>query len=408
MTNIITYKEIDTTIRSNATPQVKGFLYQFLVALDFCFNMKTDQTLYIEKFGDLAIKATGEGNSLSVETKHYSELIFLLHSNVVNTLFNWAQPEFHQEQYCKLFLITTQEIRKDDGLQKVGKLDARNLYLDVVEKFKAEVVRIKNQWEEAKKKEPLAKPSKEQQRTVNQLEYLSGEAQKDVVMEIMGKWIMNTACPDYKELYDDIQNRYASMLEGRKRELYIDGLFAMIINPGIVETGWGIRREDFEKRQQELNADFSARTITFPTIGEPSDEETEGLGSSLFVEKLRMVRLENEIARAIHDYVKTNNLIMTEIKGRPVRDAGLEKYKENLKSVFESKFNAHTADFSFDPDKNVFKSSQKFYYAMQDACLQVTMDPFSKVDVYFAKGVLHIMADDRTMDVKWLIDGTCI
>ena len=109
----------------------------------------------------------------------------------------------------------------------------------------------------------------------------------------------------------------------------------MADNHFVVEKGWYIKREDFEKRQQELNSDFSTKTISFPTIGDPTETETEGLGSSLFVEKLRIVNLENEITKAIYDYVKTNNLILKEIKGRPVRDNGLEKYKENLKSLFE-------------------------------------------------------------------------
>lgn len=404
----ITYKEIDTTIRGDATPQIRGFLYQFLVALKFCFEMKARQALYIEKFGDLAIKAKEEGGSLSVETKQYRDKIHLLHHNVVNTLYNWAQPNFHQEQYSRLFLITTQEIRDDDDLLKVGKQSASDLYITVTDIFKAESARIKKKLEEEKKKKPDAKLSNEQQNTVNQLDYLTAESQKDIVEGILGKWVLNVGCYEYKELYDDILNRYASMLEDRKRELYIDGLFAMIINPGIVEKGWCIRREEFEKRQQELNADFSLKTITFPTIGEPSEEEQEGLGSSLFVEKLRIVKLEKEIARAIHDYAKTNKLIMEEIKGRPVRDQGLEKYKENLKELFTTEYNSHTVDFNYDPEQNVFKSSQKFYYAMQNTCIKVDMSPFSTVDLYFAKGVLHILADDKTLNVKWEIDGTSI
>ena len=404
----ITYKEIDTTIRGDATPQIRGFLYQFLVALKFCFEMKAGQALYIEKFGDLAIKAKEEGGSLSVETKQYRDKIHLLHHNVVNTMYNWAQPNFHQEQYSRLFLITTQEIRDDDDLLKVGKQSASDLYITVTDIFKAESARIKKKLEEEKKKKPDAKLSNEQQNTVNQLDYLTAESQKDIVEGIVGKWVLNVGCYEYKELYDDILNRYASMLEDRKRELYIDGLFAMIINPGIVEKGWCIRREEFEKRQQELNADFSLKTITFPTIGEPSEEEQEGLGSSLFVEKLRIVKLEKEIARAIHDYAKTNKLIMEEIKGRPVRDQGLEKYKENLKELFTTEYNSHTVDFNYDPEQNVFKSSQKFYYAMQNACIKVDMSPFSTVDLYFAKGVLHILADDKTLNVKWEIDGTSI
>ncbi len=75
MTNVIAYKEIDTAIRGDASPQVKGFLYQFLVALQFCFEMKKNLTLYIEKCADLAVKAEEEGGCLSVECKHYSDKI---------------------------------------------------------------------------------------------------------------------------------------------------------------------------------------------------------------------------------------------------------------------------------------------------------------------------------------------
>ena len=407
MVNEITYREIDTTIRGDASPQVKGFLYQFLVALQFCLEMKSNQALYIENFGDFAIKTAGEGESISAESKHYSTTkIHLLHNNVINTLYNWAQPNFHQEHYSKLLLITTQDVREGDALNLIIKTD--NKYKVFVDELNKEVNRIKDKLKEDKKVNPKATLSTDKEKTMKQLEYLCDVEHKNVVQEILCKWVMNAGCLDFKELYESIVNRYASMLEERKGELYIDGLFAMIINPGIVEKGWCIKREDFKKRQQELNSDFSTKNISFPTIGEPTEAETEGLGSSLFVEKLRIANLEREIARAIHDYVKTNNLIMREIKGRPVRDVGLEKYKDNLRSLFESHYNAHTVEFTFDPNQNVFKSSQKFYYAMQNACLQVKMEPLNSVDVYFAKGVLHILADDKTLNVKWIIDGTSI
>lgn len=407
MANDITYREIDTTIRGDASPQVKGFLYQFLVALQFCFEMKRNQTLYVEKFGDLAIKTTGEGESISVESKHYSTTkIHLLHQNVINTLYNWAQPNFHQEHYTKLLLITTQKVRIGDVLNSFFK--AENKYNVFTNELNKEIKRIKDKLESDKKSNPKATLSIRKEKTLEQMEYLCKREHKTVIQNILCKWVMNVECLDFMDLYDTIVNRYASMLEGRKAELYIDGLFAMIINPGIVEKGWCIKREDFEKRQQELNSDFSTKTISFPTIGDPTETETEGLESSLFVEKLRIVNLENEITKAIYDYVKTNNLILKEIKGRPVRDNGLEKYKENLKSLFETQYNTHTVEFKFDPNQNIFKSSQKFYYAMQNACLQVKMEPFNTIDVYFAKGVLHILADNKTLNVKWKIDGTSI
>ena len=408
MNKDITYNEVDLAIRSNATPQVKGFLYQFLVALDFCFEMKANETLYIEKFGDFAIKTEDGTGRLSVETKHYEEDIFLLHHNVVNTLYNWSQKSFHQEQYSKLFLITTQNIREGDVLLLIGEKDTDVLYQIITEKMRAEVKRIKESLEKKKKTDPNATLSVDQQKKVHQLEYLSDEVHEKTIKEVFEKWSMNVGCLEYKELYDSIVSRYASMLEGRKSELYIDGLFAMIINPGIVNNCWCINRKDFEERQRMLNADFSARTVSFPTIGEPTSEETQGLGSSLFVEKLRLVKLEEEIVSAIHHYVKTNNLILKEIKGRPVRDQGLEKYKGNLQDLFRTEYNKHTTQFIYDPNQNVFKSSRVFYYAMQNACLQVSLEPFNTVDVFFAQGVLHILADDKSLNVKWEINGTSV
>ena len=408
MNKDITYNEVDLAIRSNATPQVKGFLYQFLVALDFCFEMKADEILYIEKFGDFAIKTEDGTGCLSVETKHYEDDVFLLHHNVVNTLYNWVQESFHQEQYSRLFLITTQTIREGDDLFSIGKKDTDDLYQIITAKMRAEVKRIKETLEKKKMNDSDVTLSTDQKKKVHQLEYLSDEGHEKTIKEVLGKWSMNVECLEYKELYDSIVRRYASMLEGRKSELYIDGLFAMIINPGVVNNGWCIKRKDFEERQRMLNSDFSAKTVSFPTIGEPSDEEKQGLGSSLFVEKLRLVKLEEEIVFAIHNYVKTNNLILKEIKGRPVRDQGLEKYKGNLQDLFHTEYNKHTAQFIYDPDQNVFKSSRLFYYAMQNACLQVSLEPFNTVDVFFASGVLHILADDKSLNVKWEINGTSV
>ena len=158
MANDITYREIDTTIRGDASPQVKGFLYQFLVALQFCFEMKRNQTLYVEKFGDLAIKTTGEGESISVESKHYSTTkIHLLHQNVINTLYNWAQPNFHQEHYTKLLLITTQKVRIGDVLNSFFK--AENKYNVFTNELNKEIKRIKDKLESDKKSNPKATSS---------------------------------------------------------------------------------------------------------------------------------------------------------------------------------------------------------------------------------------------------------
>ncbi|MBY7667230.1 hypothetical protein [Vibrio anguillarum] len=98
------------TPQSNqATPKLLGFIYQVLVSIEKCFDADSNQTIYIECFGDVS------DDESSTEVKHHFD-DGNLSDNAVDfwkTLKNAIQED--TSHFSKLFLHTTQLI-PDNGI----------------------------------------------------------------------------------------------------------------------------------------------------------------------------------------------------------------------------------------------------------------------------------------------------
>ncbi|WP_255499219.1 hypothetical protein [Dysgonomonas sp. HDW5A] len=93
---------------NDSTPTVKGIIYQFLVALDKCFEIQEGQSVYIETHGDVSVLGK---DSEQIESKFYNDYLTELDHNIWKTLNNWIKDDFDIDKFNSLILLTTQKVR---------------------------------------------------------------------------------------------------------------------------------------------------------------------------------------------------------------------------------------------------------------------------------------------------------
>lgn len=404
MSNKVTFTPdaIRSVIRSDTTSTLKGFIYQFLVALKACLEMKTGQSVYVERYGDVAIISDDEDNGVSIEVKQFQKALTPGHANLLNTLFNWCQDGFHQDNYSNLFLFTSQSISDDSDLRQWNDKSSEKRYELINTWFTKHKQSLADRLKTEKEKNEKADYSAGAKKTIEQIDYLLAIDKKDIVLSVVGKFTILYQQPDYVSLFDELKNRHGNVVEESKQDLYMCSLLGGIINPHIVEEKWEISKQGFSKILQDVTSMFSSKMIFLPEIEDPTDDEKKNLDKSLFVKKLKDIEIvEEDIAKAIYNFAKTNKLIIEKLKLRPYGDKELSRYQDNLKDFYDTEYSSAKLGFEFDPIKNVIKSSKLFYYHMLGKCINIVMAPYGQVDVFFSQGMLHIMANDEELDIKW-------
>src|SRR5215213_4120973 len=100
------------SLKHDATASTKGTIYALYVAVQKCFEMRSDQRVIIERYGDVTI-----GASQQLEIKDYSDQLTDNHENLWKTLKNWMQNGFDETLYSALVLCTTQMIGAESLLR---------------------------------------------------------------------------------------------------------------------------------------------------------------------------------------------------------------------------------------------------------------------------------------------------
>lgn len=356
----------------DSTSTIKGFLFQFLVALEKCFEMQEGQSVYIERFGDVSL--VGEEESEQIESKYYTKDLTDLDKNVWNTLANWMDDSFPLGKFSALVLLTT---------QKTGaKSQWRNWNSKNNLERKAVIDDIYNKFNKQKKK------SAEMQKLMKDV---FDSAKTTRLTEIISKLTIDSLTMDDQAYFDKLKDTYGHNIPKIQRSKYIHSLYGFVLDPKIVNGNWEISYEDFNREDIELTKILQDNTVVFPQKIKLGEINTDDYLSDAFVTKIQDIEYYDVISDAVSDYVHTGQLVLHDIEISPTIKASYDSYEESLEQIYYSKYRKGCRNCTNNDIVNKSKDLYDDVMGSNDG----TFYTYSSVPLYFHNGVMHILANEK-------------
>lgn len=364
----------------DSTPSIKGTLFQFLIALERCFEMQEGQSVYIETYGDVSILGK-LSDSKQIESKLYKRNLTDLDKNVWKTIYNWIREDFPIDIFSSLILLTTQKVPIGSAwLNWNGKNPSERM----------EVLRnIKKSFDSRERKNK------------NLVTYMNVifEVQNATRLSHIAKMLyIDSISMDGNQYHKCLQEKYGKSVPNIQKGKYINHMFGYILNPDILNQNWRITYDDFAREVEEVTKILVENTAVFPTKVKLADIKESDYDGYAFVEKIKDIKYDEAISGAIDDYVHTASMIQQELEKSETKKNSLLQYEENLKGSYTAKY--RKASRNYDDGERIAKS-QDFYDDMTGSS-DITFHTYNSVDLYFHNGMLHIMADEND-ELVWLL-----
>lgn len=399
-------------IRSDASRQIAGFLYQFVVALEYCFKLKPGQSLYIEKYGDVAIKNDGtfdgDASEVSVEVKMYADELNESHHNLLNTLYNWLEDDFVYESYQTLIIYTTQPIANKSKLagwnDKCAE-DKAKVLIEVYRKYLNDN-REKIADKDAGKYKTIKKNAEQMNRVLESVKNSDGKtdetASKKRLEDLLKRVVIYDSCKNLEQKFKDLL-QYAKVAASHLQETFIDSLLGFIIGPNNMKDGWVIDEATFAKQVQLLAVEMAPQSISFPDAPDVKVEEG-AYDDSLFVQKLKEIEYK-DITNAVLDFAKTVGLLTGEFS-RPSAEKNLADYQDELLNIYGLCHGNAVDELALRSEVTseiIRNLSRIFLRTVLLEAKKPKFAPFGVTKSYFSNGMCHYMANDSAQNIKWLL-----
>jgi hypothetical protein len=392
---------MNNKINQDATKALTGFIYQFYEAIHWGFNLKKEQTIYFEKYGDITV--SGDSN---IEVKHYtSSLLTDEDENFWKTLSNWLHVDFDHSYYSSLILLTTQKISMTSeflGWNKKLKNEKLNIIQGIITtantRYDTKVKAYKAKLSEIAKDSSKAPAKKLNQPQKNK--YLSKIEEKintDSLLNIINKFVILDSSKLLPERYNELIDIYGKGVLEKNREHFIQAMAGYIMSPQSMANSWAITYDEFSQQVALLTQSLSSETRIFPTKNTTiSKSDNDGYKDYLFVKKIEDINYQEAINDAHKDYSDAMCLIFEEFSAGEIKER-LTNFTKQTISDFDIRYRKSKRNCNLD---DIERHSQNFYddYSLSEP---PTFSGYESPQKSFRNGVLHIQMNEPAIPIKW-------
>ncbi len=367
-------------LKFDSTLSIKGILFQFLIALERCFEMQEGQSVYIETYGDVSVLGS-LSDSKQIESKRYKKALTDSDKNVWKSIYNWMREDFPIDTFSSLILLTTQKVPMGSAwLNWNGKNPSERMNV---------LINIKKSFDLRKRKD---------KDLATYMNVIFDAKNATRLSQIAKMLYIDSISMDGNQYHKSLQEKYGKGIPDIQKGKYINHMFGYILSPDIVSHDWKITYDDFTSEAEEITKTLVENTAVFPTKVKLADIKESDYDGYAFVEKIKDIKYGEAISGAIDDYVHTASMIQQELEKSETKKNSLLQYEENLKGEYTAKYRKASRNYN---DGERIAKSQDFYDDMTGSS-DITFHTYNSVDLYFHNGMLHIMADEND-ELVWLL-----
>ena len=367
---------------NDSTKTFKPIIYQFLVALEKCFQMQYGESIWIEKYGDVT-----SSSGVQIEVKDHQKNLTDLDHNVWKTLKNWLDDNFDATKYKNLILLTTQTISKSSK------------FIDWNTKNKDEKYQILNliakEFNKQKEKSDL---------TQKLLNDVLNSNKSNKLLEILDKFTIQSKADNDEILYKKIKETRTDGILEEKKDEYLDSLIGYIINPAMTSSGWEIKNKEFRQKTKSLIETYTSTTKIFPKIETPSitDDIIKEHQSYLFVQKIEDIDYSEVKSEAISDFIYSRTILNEELKNYEISKKEYRHYENELLKSFQAKRRKALLDVN---SSNHINESKRLYNNTTDEAAPNFYN-FNDTPKSYRNGILHELANDseNPKNIVWKLE----